>query len=1125
MSGTLNRRSESGFPWRRMGCQALANPGSRLLFTLILLAIMPQTLKAEEDPYGWQQPRQATGDDALLGLWRFSEGSETADSATRSAPLKLRGSAQFTADGRFGGGLRCHDAGGKDLRSGVEIASRPHLSPSGPFTLELWIKPDAALWQPGIATAWLIDKMYIDYAHANKKNEQMRDYSLALRAARGGAHTLQATLGFGDGIVRFTSHPQQFASNTWTHLAFVYDGAGSGTLFRDGRQIGTQRHPGRGAVMPGSYPLVIGDRVNSSFAGFPGTISEVSLSGSARAYADRSVTLIPSGRCVFQRMEAKPRMTWQVFNNFDHPLSNATLTVAVAGAGRQQSRLPVLPPRTSRSITIKPLPTDLRPGVYPMEAVVKVADNKAVLGRGAATVTLVPRPADGAMPVVMWGRLKIGDEAGFALRRDTGFTHSFGGELVTYPQIWRAGRPVEPADANRVSEYTALLDDALRHGHALFAYPLGPATWLGKTHPEFQRVDRDGQPYPNKRIAANPCGQSPGISNFCYNVGASIARAYGDHPALQAALIHTEVRDYSQFCFHDWDRAACRAATGSDIPDVIHDKYGIHYRTLPNFPSDHIVADDDPLLACFRWFWSRGDGWNQTHSAVHQGLKSSGRQDLWTWYDPAVRTPSVWGSGGDVDVVSHWSYGYPDPIRVAQSTDELFAMAEGRPGQKVMKMVQAIWYRSQTAPKPAPNQSAPATVAPWEQTDGDAPFITIPPDSLRIAFWTTIARPIQGFMMHDWPALADTGERGGYRFTNPETRPALAELIHSVVQPLGPALLKTPDRPADVAFLQSFSSQMLANRYSWGWDDNDDYLTLQYAQLQTRIVYEESVMRDGLDPYKVLVLSQCDVLPRGVADQIHAFQRRGGIVIADEAAAPAVIPDIRLAPFTRTQQADADKAAILARAAALRTELDPFYSRYADSSTPDVVVRTRQYNSTDYLFAVNDRRTFGDYIGHHGLVMEKGQPASATLTLARDAGHVYDLVTGTSVPATTAGGRLQIARNFSPAEGMLLMVTQQPITAVRIGLPPQAAPGSTVEIGIAVVDPHGRAVDAMVPVRVTITAADGTEAEKTGWYGVGPQGLTLPLDLARNDPPGEWRITVKELASGRSATATLNVAR
>jgi hypothetical protein len=338
-------------------------------------------------------------------------------------------------------------------------------------------------------------------------------------------------------------------------------------------------------------------------------------------------------------------------------------------------------------------------------------------------------------------------------------------------------------------------------------------------------------------------------------------------------------------------------------------------------------------------------------------------------------------------------------------------------------------------------------------------------------------------------------------------------------------LLNIPDRPADVAFLQSFSSQMLANRYSWGWDDNDDYLALQYAQLQTRIVYEESVMRDGLDPYKVLVLSQCDVLPRGVADRIHAFQRRGGIVIADEAVAPAIIPDIRLAPFVRTRRADADKAAILARAAALRTELDPFFPRFADSSNPEVIVRVRQYNSTDYLFAVNDHRIFGDYIGHHGLVMEKGLPVTATLTLARDNGHVYDLVAGTPVPATAAGGRLQIARDFPPAGGLLLMVTPQPIAAVRIGLPAKAAPGSIAELMIAVVDPDDRVIDAMVPVRVSITAADGIEAEKSGWYGVGPQGLALTLDLARNDPPGEWRITVKELASGRSATATLNVTR
>ena len=60
----------------------------------------------------------------------------------------------------------------------------------------------------------------------------------------------------------------------------------------------------------------------------------------------------------------------------------------------------------------------------------------------------------------------------------------------------------------------------------------------------------------------------------------------------------------------------------------------------------------------------------------------------WTFFDPAVRVPSLWGSGGGVDVISQWTSS--QPIKIGQATDELFAMAAGRPGQRVMKMTQVI---------------------------------------------------------------------------------------------------------------------------------------------------------------------------------------------------------------------------------------------------------------------------------------------------------------------------------------------------------------------------------------------------------------------------------------------------
>ena len=97
----------------------------------------------------------------------------------------------------------------------------------------------------------------------------------------------------------------------------------------------------------------------------------------------------------------------------------------------------------------------------------------------------------------------------------------------------------------------------------------------------------------------------------------------------------------------------------------------------PNFPADRVIPDDFPLYVFYRWYWKVGDGWNGLNTALHRGLKSTGRRDFWTYHDPAVRVASVYGSGGEADIVSQWTYSYPDPIRIAVATDELLAMAGG----------------------------------------------------------------------------------------------------------------------------------------------------------------------------------------------------------------------------------------------------------------------------------------------------------------------------------------------------------------------------------------------------------------------------------------------------------------
>mgnify|MGYP000264156611 CR=1 FL=1 len=55
-------------------------------------------------------------------------------------------------------------------------------------------------------------------------------------------------------------------------------------------------------------------------------------------------------------------------------------------------------------------------------------------------------------------------------------------------------------------------------------------------------------------------------------------------------------------------------------------------------------------------------------------------------------------------------------------------------------------------------------------------------------------------------------------------RDVLAELVRSVIRPLGPTLLEVPDRPADVALLQSFTSQMFTRKRASRVRRGRDYL-------------------------------------------------------------------------------------------------------------------------------------------------------------------------------------------------------------------------------------------------------------------------------------------------------------
>ncbi len=1060
--------------------------------------------------YAWTRPAEAggaapweglyTGAAAtganVIGLWQFLPGKELEDTSGHGHALALRGESRVVTSGKFG---KCLESFARDAKHdtavGAMAENAPDLSPKGAFTIELWLraKPELA----SVATAFLVDKKY--YHYAKDIPQANHDYCLYI-TSRGGKQTLHASLGFGTDSIWSASRPVTFEPGRWHHVAFTYDGAGTCHFFVDGRVVGRSRHAGRRGVAPGRYPLVIGDRVGSVHNGFPGWIDQVRLcNGAAPGFTGVLELSAAAGRTVFVRMERDAAVAVSILNDTGRPLADLEAEVEFAG---RRSRVPVgrLAAGAEQRLRV-PVDTRMKPGAYRLA--VRVGDGRGKAVEQSFEVRIVPRPLPHQMPVLMWGSGDI------PRLKAIGFTHDLV-HLCDYRRIWDAGGVTTAMDEAGVRDMGARLDEYLANGLHAAVY-IYPGRWIAqqKALAKYLRVDREGKPYPRHNISPN----FPEVMRFGYNCGASAARTFGRYPAWNAALVHSEIRDGTHISYHPIERRQCREALGFDIPREAISKNGVPYQQIPGFPPDRVIPDDFRLLRFYRWFWKTGDGWNPFHTEVHRGLHSSGRNDLWTFFDPAVRAPSVWGSGGKVDVISQWTYSYPDPIKIGQAADELFAMAAGAPGQGVMKMTQIIWYRSQTAPDLPKDESKRVE---WERRVPDAQFITISPDHLREAFWCEISRPVRGIMYHGWGSLVPA-EHGSYRYTNPETRKVLTRLIHEVVRPLGPTLLQVPDRPADVAILESFASQMFAGRGTYGWSggwEADVHLLLQWIGIQPRIVYEETLLRDGLEGTKVLVMPDCDVLPRSVAAAIQAFQARGGIVAADENVAPAISPDILLPVYRRKGVPDVDKRNLQAEGRRFWAELEPFYRRYASTSEQDVPPRCRRYKSSDYVFVVNDRRTYGDYVGQHRKVMEKGLPIEAEVTLARAAGFVYDLTTHAAVPTTAAEGCLRFHTALGPGGGRVYLVTEAPLRRLACTAPERLKRGGRAMLKFAVTGPRGRMIPAVIPLEVRITDAAGDPVEFSGWYGAADGRLTVPLEPALNDAPGAWKVRARELASG-----------
>ena len=1042
-------------------------------------------------------------------VWDFTKGTPSGGKLRKSAILDSAG-------------LRAADPTNMSLAAGFELDRL--WTPPGAFLFETEIrigKLGASGERPHEGILW--DDLAITYV----PKQTHRGFQLQL-SGRNGMWTPILYAGFSNSTVSVRGPAAALEPGQETSLSFFF-GANGCVVWEFAGKRKECELDSLGPLAPAKrYKPIIGDRAVSNYHPFSGTLRRVAITPCARD----AVNIRLDGRKAFVRGETNAAVTVKLANAA-RTLSEALVTVEqfveTGRVRKMEHQVNGLAEGASAGFPCG-IETRVHPGWHALRVTLCGKDGAGAEVKESRVFRLGigPRAAD-RMTALMWGYAASDDTLA-----DYGFTHGL--------------KYTRPADPRAGAEYDSAVVAGVRILHSMRTEFPG-----GTPDPKYMRVNRNGT-MPTHGSWGGKKANVPEVSNPAFieamkPLVAEDARMYGGHPGFAGVLAISEARDGTSPSFNT-EHLRYKAETGRDVPPEISGKT-MHWRTdLPKMKSrfpDGVVPADDPILAYYRWFWKGGDGWPGYSGSIAQEYhRHIARPDFFVFWDPAVRCPPIWGSGGAVDMLNQWVYAVPEPMNVAGPAEEILAMSAGRPGQMPAIMTQLICYRSQIAPTNKTVSPVPA----WVKRRPLADFPTIPPDSLQEATWSMIAKPVQAIMYHGWGTIYETGTAKGYVYTNPESTERIKHLLKDVVAPLGPTLKRLGRSAPPVAVLESFTTCALGGPASWGWKA-PSITFLQRARLDPRVMYEEAILRDGLDGVKVLYAPQCMFLTPQVVAKIKDFQAKGGTLVADEQLLKALTADVQVPVVSfspppasdHTEDVDAmeaaregdaktrlatmrAKATMMEQAQALRRDLAARYTPEADSSSPEIIVYSRRWNAARYVVAINDHRTFGDYVGPWGLTMEKGLPFKGEVSLADDENAVkavYELSRGGAMEFSREGGRVKVPVAYDTNDGRLLAFLRERIASVKLDAPRKVRPGEAIRITFSALDESGCPVEALLPAEIRVFDAAGRELDGAGWVCL--QGGVCTVDVLTNldDAAGSYRIICKDRASG--LTVERSVAR